>query len=120
LGDPPRSSQGFRPLLLRRPHRAAFDKLVIDPRLAGVFLAVPDVFRPARDPVHHVLVVPADMRDRRLVVVEIRGHVAADQGNILRHLQTPVEQEPGRGVFSTRLVALNRQQCAVDEFQSRT
>ena len=61
--------------------------------LAGVFFPVPDVFRPARDPVHHELVVPADMRDRRLVAAEIRGHVAADQGNIPRHSQTPVGQE---------------------------
>jgi hypothetical protein len=36
------------------------------------------------------------MRDCWLVALEIRGHVAADQGNILRHPQTPIEQELGR------------------------
>ena len=82
--------------LRHRPHRPGLHELGVDHRLAGVFLPVADVFRPARDPVHHELVVPADMRDRRLVALEIRGHVAADQGNILRHPQTPIEQELGR------------------------
>ncbi|MDA7869103.1 hypothetical protein N9A93_00615 [Akkermansiaceae bacterium] len=55
--------------LRHRPHRPGLDELGVDHRLAGVFLPV----------------------------AEIRGHIAADQGDILRHPQTPIEQELGDG-----------------------
>ena len=92
------------PLFRRHADRPGLDELGVDRRLAGVFLPLADVFRPVRDPVHHQLVVPADMRDRRLVAFEIRGHVAADQRNILRHLQAPMEQELCRGEVFRRAV----------------
>ena len=92
----------------RHAHRPALDKLGVDPHLTGIFLSVADVIGPARDPVHHELVVPADVRDRRLVAVGIRRHVDADQRNIVRHPQPPVEQELGRGEVFRRAEDENR------------
>ena len=51
------------PRLRRLPDRPALNKLGIDPRLAGVFLPVADVFGPADDPAHHRTVVPVEMGD---------------------------------------------------------
>jgi hypothetical protein len=62
-----------------RPHRAGLDELGVDPRLAGILLPVADVIRPVRDALRHRAAVPAGMRDRWPELLEIRGHVAADQ-----------------------------------------
>ena len=95
-------------LLRHRSHRPALDELGVDHTLAGIFFPLPDVISPAHDPVHYGLVIPADMRDRRLEAVEIRGLVDADQRNILRHPESPVEQKLGRGEVLRRAVDENR------------
>ena len=48
------------------------------------------------------------MRDRRLEALEIRGLLDADQRNILRHPESPVEQELGGGGVLCRAVDENR------------
>lgn len=97
-----------RPLLRHGTNRAALNKLCLEPSLAGVFLLVADVFRPTRDPIHYELVVPTDVRDRRLVAAKIRRYVAADQRNIPRHPQAPVSQKLERGEVFRGAVEKNR------------
>jgi hypothetical protein len=86
----------FISLLRRRPDRPALDELGFDPRLAAIFLSLADVIDPAHDAVHHRAAAPADMRNRWTTRLEMRVVVDADQGEILRHPDTPVEQKVER------------------------